>query len=57
MTIIFHALEATGRSLKLAPTKLAVRLGARLAPRRTAEFIANRFFTTDKPPAARTAYS
>ena len=57
MTTFSSVLKATGRSLKLTPVRLAVRLGAHLAPTRTSEFIADRFFTTDKPPAARTAFS
>ena len=57
MTHISAALKATGRSLKLAPIRLAVGLGAHLAPARTSEFIADRFFTTEKLPAGRPPFA
>lgn len=50
-------LKATDRSLKLAITRVAVRIGALLVPARTAEFIARRFFTTARPPMQRMRFS
>ena len=52
-----NALKATGRSLKLAAIRLAVRIGAWAAPARTAEFVARRFFITEKPPSPRTRFT
>ena len=51
------ALKATDRSLKLAVVRAAVRVGAWLAPACTSEFVAGRFFTTDKPLAERTRFA
>ena len=52
-----NALKATGRSLKLTATRLAVRIGAWADPARTAEFVARRFFITEKPPSPRTRFT
>ena len=52
-----NVLKATGRSLKLTATRGAVRIGAWAAPARTAEFVARRFFITEKPPSPRTRFS
>ena len=52
-----NALKATGRSLKLTATRLAVRIGAWAAPARTAEFVARRFFITEKPSSPRTHFT
>ena len=52
-----RVLKATDRSLKLAVIRAGVRLGALAAPGRTAELIARRFFTTEKPPVQRTRFS
>jgi len=46
-------IKATDRSLKLATVRAGVRIGAWAAPARTAELIARRFFTTEKPPLQR----
>lgn len=46
-------IKATDRSLKLAVVRAGVRIGALAAPARTAELIARRFFTTEKPPLQR----
>ena len=51
------ALKATDRSLKLAAIRAAVRVGAWLAPARASEFVARRFFTTDKPLSQRTRFA
>ena len=56
MTFI-NALKATDRSLKLAVIRAAVRVGSWLAPARTSEFVARRFFATDKPPPHRTQFA
>jgi pimeloyl-ACP methyl ester carboxylesterase len=50
-------LKATDRSLKLAAVRVGVRIGALAAPARTAELIARRFFTTEKPPLQRTHFT
>jgi pimeloyl-ACP methyl ester carboxylesterase len=47
------ALKATDRSLKLATIRTGVRVGAMVAPQRTAHAIAQRFFRTEKPALAR----
>ncbi|MEO8186811.1 MAG: alpha/beta fold hydrolase [Burkholderiaceae bacterium] len=52
-----NALKATGRSLKLAVTRLGVGIGAWVAPGRTAEFVARRFFITEKPSSSRTRFT
>lgn len=44
-----HALKATERSLKITTLRMAVRTGAAIAPTRTAESIARRFFVTSRP--------
>ena len=54
---LHNVLKATGRSLKLTAIRLAVRAGARAAPTRTAEFVARRFFITEKSPAPRTRFT
>ena len=48
-------LKATERSLKITAVRAAVRIGSQLAPQRTAEFVARRFFVTDKRAAPRAA--
>src|SRR4029434_5861080 len=45
------------RSLMLAITRLAVRVGGWVAPARTAEFVANRFFVTQKTPSPRMRFN
>ena len=50
-------LKATDRSLRFALVRAAVRVGALIAPARTAELIARRFFTTEKPPSQRTHFT
>lgn len=50
-------LKATDRSLKLAAMRTGVRIGALVAPTRTAELIARRFFVTEKPPRQRTHFT
>lgn len=50
-------LKETDRSLKLAMIRTAVRVGAWLAPARTSEFVARRFFITDRPPSQRTQFA
>lgn len=50
-------LEATDRSLKSLAIRNGVRIGALVAPARTAEFIARRFFTTEKPSSQRTHFA
>ncbi len=50
-------IKATDRSLKLAAIHAGVRIGALAAPARTAELIARRFFTTEKPPLQRTHFT
>lgn len=52
-----NALKATGRSLKLTATRLAVRISGWASPARTAEFVARRFFITEKPPSPRTRFT
>lgn len=52
-----NALRATGRSLKLIAIRSAVRIGAWAVPARTAEFVARRFFITEKPPSSRTRFT
>ena len=52
-----NALKATGRSLKLTAIRGAVRIGAWASPARTAEFVARRFFITEKPPSPRTRFT
>lgn len=52
-----NILKATDRSLRLAALRLAVRVGAWLAPARTSEFVARRFFMTEKPLSQRTRFS
>lgn len=49
-------LKATDRSLRLATLQLAVRVGAQVAPVRTAELVARRFFVTERPPPHRTEF-
>ena len=51
-----NALKATSRSLKFTAIRLAVRVGAWAVPARTAEFVARRFFSTEKPPSPRTRF-
>src|SRR5512145_3101226 len=48
-----HALKATERSLIHATVRTTVRVGSALAPNRTAQSIARRFFATARPPLAR----
>ena len=50
------ALKATERSLTLASIRAAVRVGAVVAPQRTARSIAQRFFATSRPPLERLAF-
>ncbi len=50
-------LKATDRSLKLAAIRSVVRVGALLAPARTSEFVARRFFATAKPASQRTRFT
>jgi hypothetical protein len=52
-----NILKATGRSLQFALVRAGVCLGAAMAPARAAQFIARRFFTTEKPPLQRTRFS
>ena len=52
-----HILKATERSLRLAATRATVRVSALVAPQRTAEFVARRFFMTDKRTAQRAHFS
>lgn len=51
-----RALKETERSLMLASLRAAVRAGAFVAPRRTSRSIAQRFFTTTRPPLERLAF-
>lgn len=44
-----HALKATERSLIQSAVRTTVRVGARIAPARTAQAIADRFFATARP--------
>jgi pimeloyl-ACP methyl ester carboxylesterase len=48
-----HAIKATERSLKITALRMGVRAGAVIAPTRTAESIARRFFVTSRPPLQR----
>ena len=48
-----NVFKATARSLKLATVRLAVRVGAHVAPVRTAEFVARRFFISERPSSDR----
>lgn len=50
------ALKATERSLKSASVRAAVRTGAVVAPGRTAQSIARRFFATSRPAPERLAF-
>ncbi|HYM47567.1 MAG TPA: alpha/beta fold hydrolase [Burkholderiaceae bacterium] len=50
-------LKATDRSLKLSTVRAGVRIGALVAPARTAEGIARRFFSTEKPSLQRMRFS
>ena len=52
-----HAIKATGRSLSLTATRLAVRVAAFAAPRRTADFVARRFFITQRPAPDRMQFT
>ena len=52
-----NALKATERSLKLVAIRAGVRIGALVAPSRTAALIARRFFATEKPPLQRTHFT
>ena len=52
-----NALKATERSLKLVAIRAGVRVGALVAPSRTAALIARRFFATEKPPLQRTHFT
>ena len=52
-----NVLKATGRSLMLAATRLAVRVGGWVTPTRTAEFVANRFFVTQRSPSSRMRFN
>lgn len=47
------ALKETDRSLRLTAIRTGVRVGAAVAPRRTAHAVASRFFRTQKPSLAR----
>lgn len=49
--------KATGRSLILAAGRAGVRLGALVAPERTARHVAGRFFKTLRPEPARRRFS
>ena len=51
-----NALKATERSLKLMAIRAGVRIGALVAPSRTAALIARRFFATEKPAVAANAF-
>jgi Serine aminopeptidase, S33 len=51
-----RALKETERSLTLASIRAAVRVGAVVAPQRTARSIAQRFFATSRPPLERLAF-
>lgn len=52
-----HALKATERSLKITALRMGVRAGAAMAPTRTAESIARRFFVTSRPSLQRQHFS
>jgi pimeloyl-ACP methyl ester carboxylesterase len=54
---LISALKATERSLILAGLRTTHRVGALVAPERTARSIARRFFTTSRPAAARLQFS
>ena len=54
---IADGLKATERSLIFAATRLAVVVGAQVAPLRTAEFVARRFFVTERAAAQRTRFT
>jgi pimeloyl-ACP methyl ester carboxylesterase len=49
--------KATGRSLILAARRAGVRLGAHVAPKRTARQVAGRFFMTQRPDPVRRRFS
>ncbi len=51
------ALKATDRSLRFALVRTGVRIGSLVAPARTADLIARRFFVTSKPPPHRTRFT
>lgn len=52
-----HAIKATERSLKITALRMGVRAGAAIAPNRTAESIARRFFVTSRPSLQRQHFS